>query len=404
MTAWFDHEAEACVVGACLVRPAENGTVASIITSGDFGSGNLAATFDAMCRLHSAGAPVDAKTVVEELRSAGQLWDGAEADLIGWMNDVPAPSNAGRYAEMVARRAERRRLYCLGSELVAQAADPTVDPADAADSLRARLAELDSPVLARSPGDLSFDEFVAQPDDTAPPVIPGLLAQGDRAIVVAPEGLGKSELLRQLATLPAHGLHPFTFKPILPVPVLLVDLENPPALLRRRLRAVGGLAALQGTADRAPATLWPQPGGIDLRKRTHRSAFEDVLRRHRPRLVVIGPVYKMYSRRANESDEQVAAEVQAILDDLRVRYGFALVLEHHAPQANGGTRDLRPFGSSLWLRWPEYGLKLVPDPDNTQTLRVGRWRGDRDPTARWPDELRRGAVWPWEPRWKDGAP
>ena len=47
-----------------------------------------------------------------------------------------------------------------------------------------------------------------------------------------------------------------------------------------------------------------------------------------------------------------------MLDDLRTRFGFALVLEHHAPKPRGGRRDLLPFGSQRWLARPELGIRL----------------------------------------------
>ena len=229
------------------------------------------------------------------------------------------------------------------------------------------------------------------------------MAEDDRA-VIAPEGYGKSELLRQLVVTVPFGLHPFTFRQIAPVPTLLVDLENPRQLVKDRLTFLSQVASANAKGPREPCTLWHRPGGIDVRRRADRLALEDVLRLNRPKLVALGPVYKAYGRKASESDEQVASEVQAILDDLRVRYGFALVLEHHAPQASNGFRDLRPFGGSLWLRWPEFGLSLKPDPQHPhQVLKVGRSRSDRY-RANWPDELHHGQVSPWEGRWTNGAP
>ena len=274
------------------------------------------------------------------------------------------------------------------------------------DRVNAEIAEIDSPALAQSPGDVTVDEFLAEPEDAqAPPVIPGLLNQDDRAVIVGVEGSGKSEATRQMVICAAWGIHPFAFSAIPAVPTLLVDLENPKALVRRRLGYLSSLCQRRAKGSRAHCHLWHRPGGIDLRKRADRIAFEDVLRRRRPALVALGPVYKAYSRRANETDELVAAEIQTILDDLRTRFSFALVLEHHAPQSNGGIRDLRPFGSSLWLRWPEFGLKLAPqDPsdDTNGNLVVGRWRGDRV-QAKWPNELHRGRTWPWEGWWKEGV-
>ncbi|MBK9178745.1 MAG: site-specific DNA-methyltransferase [Acidimicrobiales bacterium] len=94
-------------------------------------------------------------------------------------------------------------------------------------------------------------------------------------------------------------------------------------------------------------------------------------------------------------------EVQHVLDDLRTRYRFALLVEHHAPKRQAGVRELAPYGSSLWLRWPELGLKLIPTDDTNRVMDVGRWRGDRRQSG-WPARLERGTPWPWVGVWPDG--
>ncbi|HVC15439.1 MAG TPA: AAA family ATPase [Acidimicrobiales bacterium] len=401
-TPFCDLEAEESVVGACLFsRPAVETTTRALVAS-DFGSAHPSAAFGAIVSLHKAGAAVDPLTVADELTASGTAWTDARGDLSRWAAEVPSAASIGRYCEIVARFASRRALHGVGTEITAAASDPERDPGDVVDEARALLAFVDAPRLTIA-GDIQLDDFVAERDDASPEVVPGLLAEDDRVVIVAPEGVGKSELARQVVVCAAYGVQPFTFDPAPAVPALLVDLENPRRNVRDRLRKLASTARAHSGSERAPAVLWHRPGGIDLRRRPDRLAFEDVLRRNRPKLVSLGPVYKAYTRTGRESDEQVAAEVQAILDDLRTRYGFALVLEHHAPQANGGARELRPFGSSLWLRWPEYGLKLTPSRDVHGALVVGRWRGDRA-VAQWPDELRRGDVWPWAGWWRHGMP
>jgi hypothetical protein len=401
--AYCDLDAEEGVVGACLVAQAAIETAARALVPSDFGSPNLAAAFAAVLHLHCAGASVDAKTVSDRLTVDGTAWDGALLDLSQWTANAPSAVAVGSYAAIVARFAGKRVLHRVGVELIAATADPTREPADIIEDLGARIAAIDSQGAVQAPGDLDFADLIAEPDDAqAAPVVPGLLTEDDRVVFVAPEGVGKSELARQLVTAVAFGVHPFTGHAIPAAPTLLVDLENPRSLLKRRIGRLTAVAAKQAAGARAPAVLWHRPGGIDLRKRADRLALEDVLRRNHPRLVSLGPVYKSYVRSAKESDEQVASELQVILDDLRTRYSFALVLEHHAPQASGGVRELRPFGSSLWMRWPEYGLNLKPSKDLLPgALAVGRFRADRS-EANWPDELRRGDTWPWVGWWRDG--
>lgn len=396
-------EDEEVVLGAALLYPDAVETMLATLEPGDFGKPSHGAIFQAVADLYHEGAAVNVLTVRARLRRNGSDWDSAAGDLVALQSNSLGPKSVPTHARAVASFALRRRVCAEATALQAAVTDITKDPAELLDAHRANLAAIDSPALCSPPGDVDVTAFIAEQEEPTAVVVPGDLAEDDRVVIVAPEGVGKSELVRQLLMGSASGLHPLTFRPMPAVPALLVDLENPRQLVRDRLRYLADLAGRTNPENRAPCTLWHKPGGIDLRKRADRLAFEDVLRRKRPKLVALGPVYKSYARRASESDEQVAGEVQAILDDLRTRFRFALVLEHHAPQASNGVRDLRPFGSSLWLRWPEYGLSLKPDPKRPQVLIVGRWRGDRS-QAEWPDELHRGAVWPWEGKWNRGVP
>jgi hypothetical protein len=49
---------------------------------------------------------------------------------------------------------------------------------------------------------------------------------------------------------------------------------------------------------------------------------------------------------------------------------------------------MRPYGASLWSRWPEFGIYLSPKGTLTH------WRGQRDERA-WPEALERSDPWPW---------
>ena len=112
-----------------------------------------------------------------------------------------------------------------------------------------------------------------------------------------------------------------------------------------------------------------------------------------------------------ESDEDAAVALQAVLDDIRIRFGCALLLEHHAPKGSDVFRKLVPFGSSAWLRWPEFGWQLIPyDTANEMpsekgtSLLLGTFRGDRVQIDK-PHNFYRGEHdWPWLPFWPDGSP
>ena len=195
----------------------------------------------------------------------------------------------------------------------------------------------------------------------------------------------------------AYGIHPLSrasdHERIVPVRTLLIDLENPRDHLRFSLDKLTSKAKGISDVD-AESRMWCRPGGIDLRKRADRAEVENILRRRRPELVVMGPLYKSYRVKGSEAWDLVASEVQAVLDDWRARFGITLLIEDHAPKG----QLLVPFGSSLWLRWPEVGLAL--EESNEISLKVGRWRGDRM-TTDWPYYLDRGRdyEWPWQGAW-----
>lgn len=209
-----------------------------------------------------------------------------------------------------------------------------------------------------------------------------------------------SVLCRQLAIAASQGVHPFLHDSITPRRTLLVDLENPPEAIVATAEPIYERRSSQGLWRDGECWIWHEPGGINLRTPRHRAEFESVMATVAPDLVCIGPLYKAYNVTARESDELATGEVQAFLDDIRTRHRCALVLEHHAPKSVGGHRDFVPYGSSLWMRWPEFGFKLMPifeDGADGKDLEVKRFRGDRV-ESEWPDRLRRGAkgaLWPW---------
>lgn len=114
----------------------------------------------------------------------------------------------------------------------------------------------------------------------------------------------------------------------------------------------------------------------------------------RPALLVVGPLYRMHA--TDMAKEEPARQLTRVLDSIRARHNCAIVVETHAPHAGPiGARNLRPVGSSLFLRWPEFGYGIAPaKEDGVFDLRS--WRGARDERA-WPRQLAWGGPgrWPW---------
>lgn len=229
-------------------------------------------------------------------------------------------------------------------------------------------------------------------------VIPQLIEKGERVIVVAAEGVGKTMLARQIALCSAAGLHPFTMSKIAPIRTLTVDLENPERIIRRTSKQIMGAALHYGHVRKAEAQLLIKPAGLDLLKASDRAILEEAIEDAKPQLLIMGPLYKSFIDPGGRTSESIAIEVAKYLDTLREVYGCAMWLEHHAPLGSSiGGRDLRPFGSAVWSRWPEFGLSLTPDPTSTEgyVYDVKHFRGARD-LRQFPTKMKRGKIFPFE--------
>ena len=247
---------------------------------------------------------------------------------------------------------------------------------------RPPMADDDDPPYTRDDDLVSLDDLLDTDEEPYDWLIPGLIETGDRLILTGLEGGGKSTLCRQIGAQVSTGIHPFDGDPFDAIRVLYIDCENSRRQVRRKTDTLrkqrGALLHFQF-----------RPDGIDLTIVADIAWLEQMIKTARPQLLIIGPIYKMAG--GDPKDEQNAKAVASVLDDLRVRHNFAVIIEAHSPYADGAKtkRPERPYGASLWSRWPEFGLHLA----NDGALR--HWRGARD-ERQWPTKLKRGDEWPWE--------
>lgn len=240
------------------------------------------------------------------------------------------------------------------------------------------------PEQAQPEPDEDIDTFLSGDEPEYDWLVPGLLERGDRVILTGPEGGGKSTLLRQFGLLAAAGIHPFTLESIEPIRVMYVDLENSRRQVRRKLRP---LRLAVKDIDPAMIRIRVVTQGVDLLVRADEDFLEERISVNKPDLLIMGPLYKLIGD--DPVKEEPARKAASILDRLRNTYGFALFMEAHSPHGSGGLRrPERPYGASLWLRWPEFGIYLADDGT------VNHWRGARD-EREWPRVLKRGGAWPW---------
>lgn len=385
------HRSERALLGACLISEQAYTNAEYTVTADDFHAPIHAELWQGMATAWKAGARLDPVTVG---RACPNVAPGYLAELLA---DTPTASNAPRYAAQVVDLAARRRLIHAASEMI-----QTAQHTDADEALgRARDALAGITLAAGKPTpDQDVDSFIGSVDVTHDWLIDGWLERGDRLLVTATEGAGKSTFLAQVGIQASAGIHPWSMQRMRPINVTYIDLENGSRLVSRRLQSARHY--VPENYDPQRLRIHVRPEGLNLLKRADRRWLLQRCLANQAELLVIGPAYRMMAGGSKSGDtggEDMTREVTAALDEVRTTCGLALLMETHAPHGNSVTgRDLRPFGSTVWLRWPEFGIGLRQEsPDDRNTFAVDMWRNPRDQRD-WPTHLvKHRSVWPWTP-------
>lgn len=363
----------------------------SRILGGMFLDPELGAAFDA---LREAGCAATIPQLLVRLGRVGDRRFGALlADAESWAMVSDHEQYAARVLDGWERRTARGHIETAANLL--RAGRPIEDVQS--ELMRVGRGMRDEDALADRVHTLG--EYV---DRDLPPeqwVIPDMLAARDRFILTGFEGGGKSTLLRQIAACVAVGCHPFDRSAMPPSQVLFVDCENPTYILQRKLKAITDVLRMGGY-DTAAArmVIHEAPGGMDLTSPKGRADLRALCSMTGPDLLIIGPIYKMYIP-SDARDEVHARQVAAVIDEIRADYGCAVMTEHHTPMDQGGQRPIRPVGTGLWLRWPEFGYGLRPEGDSGR-VSLQPWRGSRDERA-WPSHLQMAGTSPGRLPWSD---
>lgn len=186
---------------------------------------------------------------------------------------------------------------------------------------------------------------------------------------------------------------------------MVVDCENSVMQSRRRFRRMVNTVDSSRYRRGLTQVDWSEsmfievrPAGVDLLASRDSAWLERAVSAVVPDVVVLGPLYKLHH--ANPNDETAARELVWVLDSMRERHGFALLTEAHAGNSNdvNGDRMMRPIGSSLFRRWPEFGfgLRKAKGESSEYVVDVVSWRGSREERD-WPDQLVRSGELPWMP-------
>ena len=363
--------------------------------------GPMLAVAEAIQGLRIGRKPIDPTTVIDEMRRRSTLGRVKGPAFIHHIASHYISADTLEYhLEAVADNRRVRRLAAIGARLTDAVGYPDVDAATLAHEASEKIqAVIDNIDASQEVTTETLRELLAAEDEPYDWVVPGLLERSDRLILTGSEGLGKSTLFRQMAVCAAAGINPFTAERHAPQRVLYIDVENSRRQAKRALRPLALAAMQHGSDPEDNLFIECRQEGIDLTRPEDELWFISRVVALQPAILFTGPIYKLHQGDPNE--EKPARKVVAVLDRARAAADCAMVIEAHTGHATeglGGPRKVRPYGASLWLRWPEFGYGIRPTQDFTEDNRnveFVSWRGDRE-VRNWPSHLRKGGTWPWQ--------
>lgn len=389
---------EASVIGAILKYPTARREARTALRSSDFSNQVLAKIYDIFLELDAENVPLDPDLITYKANHKN-ITPETLSDLITQSEIGPV----GPKIDILANLSQRRQMAAACTKAIDMLPDTTM-PTEEIFGIVADAYRLQASMGTNDDVYSIYDYLNSEIEDERW-IIPDLLSEGERVTFVAPYATGKSTLLRQISLCAAAGVHPFD--PMRQIPqrrTLIIDLENPPQILRKMIAQVAATIRGLGTDStwmQQWCHIWTK-SGINPLSRVDVSALLGTIEKFRPELIAIGPIYKMTPR--GESSTEYGAEItSALLDEVRTRYKSALLIEAHPPHPSEGVRWvagknqglMRQSGASLWGRWPDFIINLYPDPA-TGGLEVQVAKA-RDINREWPRHLDRGDSLHFEP-------
>ncbi|HTB23545.1 MAG TPA: replicative DNA helicase [bacterium] len=138
-----NYDAEAAVLGACLLDPAALDTSLEILRRDDFFRGFHQRVFEAVADLHARSQPVDLVTVSDWMASRGLLEAaGGAVGLAGLTEKVASASNVEAYARLVKEKAKLRRLIAVCAQITQDCYTNTENAAQVVDTAENQVLDI----------------------------------------------------------------------------------------------------------------------------------------------------------------------------------------------------------------------------------------------------------------------
>lgn len=366
-------EAEEYVLGAIMLSPYVADVVRPILQPSDFYRESHGRIYRAALDMADQGAPIDVLTLIDELEKRGQLVDVGGRDRLREIATlVPATTNAGKHAELVASAARFRQIIHTGEAITRIGWDPEGDLDEKYARARQLADQLDEPRVTALEVE-SWHRFESQAHAEIPVLIDRLWPEAAFGFIGAPPKKGKTWVALAVAIAIAAGKPLFDhFTVPKPRPVLYVALEGHRAALRARVGALAHGMGIDPDTDELDNLHWLyKPRGINLAD----PAWAYKLRQAAGQIdaaIVIVDVLRA-SARIKENDQesfgQLRANLQPITDD-----GRAIAMLHHNTKLSEISKERAPgerlSGSGAMFGALDVGIYITGSQNHATELRL----------------------------------
>lgn len=376
-----DHDLERQVIGACLQRPDLLPQALEHVTADDFYETRAKDAWRTIRAHHTVhGDALDQVLVADQLgRKAGWTPTDAHVYLAESVQRCVLSLNAVKYAVDLHTLAVQRRVRNLSRNLQTDLGNPQV-----ALQLYTALAEYTGQQNGngthRNHTDprpelevLTAAEVCALPTpDRGLDLLGPLLRRGQRIVLGAHTGEGKTTLVTQILAGVAHGRDVLGWQGAGHGRALVIDAEQGIETIKKRLREAG----LEHDTN---IDYVIEHDGLELDDQVDADRVEHVLADADPPydVVVADPLYKLH--RGESNDERAATDLMRRFDAWRQAHGFALIVPVHArkpPPGQPATMSIHDlFGSSAYSRGAEVVIGLRRLSEGYARL---YWLKDRD--------------------------
>lgn len=173
--------------------------------------------------------------------------------------------------------------------------------------------------------------------------------------------------------------------------MLFIDGENHPSQILDSWTNLVGLAVRHERPVQSGmlTVLEEWDADHDLSSTSGKQWLRERVWAYRPTLLILGPLTNLV-----EDDMKYYEPVnrlRKVINGTRDICNSAIIMEHHAPLRGGNDakREYRPYGSGLFLKWPDFAYAMQPT-DNPDLFEWRKNRGDRVRGRNWPDAIREG--------------